>query len=983
MNLNNLKKTYIIIIFLTLIPTISILFLKEIYFKNQTNKISLENAVNKSLERNRVLLNFLNHVEHNLLGIKESIFFKKYKNEKIEKNRANIEEFLLSLAITEDNYFQIRYIDKNGFEKIRVDRNEENNKAFIIPKNKLQDKSNRYYFKNSIDKEFNKVWFSAIDLNKEFGKIQIPYKPTLRAMMPLEKNGVFDGILVLNIYMKDLLKSLVNAPLYDMIFYDDKGFIIYHHLEKKGDNSKSWGNSLKSKYSLSNEFPKRYKKILNSDTLMDEDFFSRKLDNKIYGGFNILLKLNKDFLLKQQKTDEIFIIFSFFILLLSIALAYLVIKKFSTTLFNLNHFENLNEKLKQSNKQLKNYQDNIKEKNIELEKTVYNLEIEKLNSERALEEVKISEKKAVSSKEELLIAQEELLYANEAKSEFLANMSHEIRTPLNGIIGLVEILLEEKDLDSKKIREYLEIVNKSSNSLKGIINDILDFSKIQSGKLQIVKKEFDLEELILDIKNLFLPQISSKNLTFTVTIGEDVENKLIGDNLRISQVLTNIIGNAIKFTKKGKIEIKIDSESKIDDKTTLKFTIRDTGLGIPTKVQNIIFQSFEQGEMGNTKEFKGTGLGLAISKSLVTLMGGEIWFKSYEGVGTSFFVNLPFKFLKNNSKKILNHKKETLEKVLKEKKNVLVAEDSEVNQIVIKKILSNLNFNVYLASNGKEAVKMARDFKYDIIFMDIQMPLLDGYEASLKIRSFNKKIPIIALSAAVLEKDIEKSFQSGMNGHVKKPIDKKELLKEIKNYFEMEDNETNKKDKKSYLEFDFFHFKELKDELDIKEEEIFILLDKFSQSYKNFEDKLSSEKLDSKEFYAYIHKLKGSSANLKINSLYNLCVEIEESQDNKKLEELKEKLTISLNQIIEKIEEQIIPLIKKDFLDKEKLKSHILCLIDDIEDFRFINHNRYKTVFDNVDDYNNKNLVDKIKESINPQDKESLVYHLKNLYENL
>ncbi len=623
------------------------------------------------------------------------------------------------------------------------------------------------------------------------------------------------------------------------------------------------------------------------------------------------MKLNKKFLLKQQKTDETFIIFSFLILLLSIALAYLVIKKFSSTLFNLKYFEELNEKLRQSNIQLKDYQNKIKEKNLELEKTIYNLEIAKLNSEQALKETKISEEAAITSQKKLLIVQKQLQHANDAKSEFLANMSHEIRTPLNGIIGLVEILLEEEKLDIKKTREYLEIINKSSNSLKDIINDILDFSKIQAGKLQLVKREFDLEELIQDIKNLFLPQISSKNLSFTITIAKDVESKLLGDSLRINQILTNIIGNAIKFTKKGKIEIKIDSVSKIDDKTTLRFTIRDTGLGIPKKVQDIIFQSFEQGEMGNNKEYKGTGLGLAISKSLVSLMDGEIWFKSYEEIGTSFYINLPFQFLNNSTKKVLKHKKQITEKILKEKKNALLAEDSEVNQIVIKKILSNLNFNIDLANNGEKAVSMAKNFKYDIIFMDIQMPLLDGYEASFKIRTFDKNTPIIALSAAVLEKEIEKSFQCGMNGHVKKPIEKKELINEIKNYFEMKDKRTLKIDEKVYSKFDFFDIKKLKKRLEIKEEEIFVLLDKFSQNYKDFEKRILDEKITSKEFYSYIHKLKGSSTNLKISLLYNLCIEIEECQDNKKLEKLKIELINSLNQIIEKIRQQIIPLIKK------------------------------------------------------------------------
>ncbi len=618
----------------------------------------------------------------------------------------------------------------------------------------------------------------------------------------------------------------------------------------------------------------------------------------------------------------------------------------------------------------------LESKKIELENSIHLLSIEKEKSEQALEEAKVSEEEAVAIQEELVIVNENLIHSNKAKSEFLSNMSHEIRTPLNGIIGIIDIILDEKP-DTNKINEYIHIIKDSSNTLKNIINDILDFSKIQSGKFEMHNKDFSLLNLINNIENLFKPLVIQKGIDFNVNIDLGVQDKLIGDDLRLTQIINNILGNSLKFTKKGRIELNVKNIYLSDKYTELKFSIEDTGIGISEKVQNSIFESFTQGESPDTKEYEGSGLGLSIVKSLVELMGGEVWFESYEGVGTKFYFRIPFEISKTKTLNLDSEKIKSYDKVLKEKKSALVAEDSPVNQLVAKKILSRLGFNVEIANDGEEAVDLVKKHKYDMIFMDLQMPNMDGFEATKLIRNFNKEIPILALSAAVLSEDQEKSIESGMNGHIKKPIDKAELIFEISKYLEMKEIEVqNDLVDKPFDEYHYIHINELKDELDLEIEDIYSLLIRFSQEYGDFKKVVDNFDIKSNDFKKLIHKIKGSSSNLKLQEIYKLCLEIEKNND---IEQLVINLIICIENTCEEIDTKIKPLVNPEIYKGEELLKHIDFIIKDLEEYNFINTSRTDILINSIKDLYNQEFIDNLEKLFRESSNEKLIVILKDI----
>lgn len=375
--------------------------------------------------------------------------------------------------------------------------------------------------------------------------------------------------------------------------------------------------------------------------------------------------------------------------------------------------------------------------------------------------------------ENLIEAKTQADSANKAKSSFLASMSHEIRTPLNAIMGFIN-LLEKDETDPKKL-EYLTTVQNSSSSLLGVINDILDISKIEDGKLDIEAIDFNVYQQTNELVMFFQSIAETKDIRLKLNIDSSVPEYLTSDPLRLKQVMSNLISNAIKFSPENS-EVIVDLSYK--DKQ-LYVSVKDKGIGISEEAKRRIFNAFEQAETSTTRSFGGTGLGLTISKKLVELLGGEISVEGEVGQGSvfSFYVDAP-------------ESKESVADPIEEREyqfegHVLVAEDNKTNQMLIKILLDEMGIDYKVVDDGKEAVQAFLDEDFDLILMDINMPKMDGIEATQQIRKANKDtntVPIIALTANAMKEDVQKYLKAGMNGHISKPIDNTLLAKELSRF---------------------------------------------------------------------------------------------------------------------------------------------------------------------------------------------------------
>ena len=396
----------------------------------------------------------------------------------------------------------------------------------------------------------------------------------------------------------------------------------------------------------------------------------------------------------------------------------------------------------------------------------------------------------VIAKNELIAAKinadQKTLLAEEAvksKQQFLSNMSHEIRTPMNAIIGFTNVVLKT-NLDNSQ-REYISAIKESGDALITLINDILDIAKVDAGKMTFEKVPFSLSNSIATMLHLFEPKMNEKNIELQYQYDPAIPLNLLGDPMRLRQIILNLMSNAVKFTSKGKITISLNLLKEDAEKATIKFLITDTGIGISQARLQDVFNNFEQAAAGTTSSYGGTGLGLAIVKQLVELQGGTIIVDSELGHGSSFGFVLSFE--KNNhenetaaSKENENTVEETTEKETAENLKVLVAEDIALNQLLIKIILLDFGYDVTIANNGKIAIELLQRNQYDIILMDLQMPEMNGFEATAYIRNTMKNnVPIIALTADVTTVDVEKCKAVGMNDYVSKPIDEKQLYDKI------------------------------------------------------------------------------------------------------------------------------------------------------------------------------------------------------------
>lgn len=375
----------------------------------------------------------------------------------------------------------------------------------------------------------------------------------------------------------------------------------------------------------------------------------------------------------------------------------------------------------------------------------------------------------------LRVEREEALKEARLKSEFLAVMSHEIRTPLNGIVGSLNLLKDSEGLIDEH-REYLRIINCSSDSLLNIINDILDFSKIEAGKMVLEKIEFSLDDVLSGIRTLFIPIADDKGIEFLAP-SLNLDNFLIGDPQRIKQIILNLVNNAMKFTQKGYVLLTLKLDETHEQKQRLIIEVEDSGVGIKQEYLNKIFESFSQEDASVTRKFGGTGLGLSISKKLANLMGGNISVQSEVDVGTTFKVEIDIEIA---DKKI---KKQDEVKLIKLKGKVLLVEDNIVNQKIALKMLDKMDLEVDLAENGLLALEMVNDNKYDLILMDMMMPVLDGIAATEKIiETVHNPPPVVAMTANAFEDDRQKCFNAGMQGFITKPMQKEALYSELSKY---------------------------------------------------------------------------------------------------------------------------------------------------------------------------------------------------------
>jgi CheY-like chemotaxis protein/HPt (histidine-containing phosphotransfer) domain-containing protein len=400
------------------------------------------------------------------------------------------------------------------------------------------------------------------------------------------------------------------------------------------------------------------------------------------------------------------------------------------------------------------------------------------------------------------------------KEQFLANMSHEIRTPINAVVGFAG-LLQKTSLDTNQ-KQFVNLIQNSGENLLSVVNDILDISKIEAVMMRITKNPFSIHEVCTSLQMMFEHKVNEKKLNFVFDYDNNIPATLIGDGERLNQVIINLLNNAIKFTEKGSVKLSVQLLQLTAQEAKIKFIVKDTGIGISKEKLATVFERFEQADNNTARQYGGTGLGLAIVEKIVEMQGGKISAESIVGDGSSFFVELSYEYI-IKPQDTINNSSENSHKSLSQKEfgnyKILVAEDNKTNQTLLKFMFQQWNLSYDLAENGKQTLEMLQKEKYDLVLMDIQMPVMDGYEAATRVRNeLALNIPMIAMTAHVLPTEKQKCIDAGMNDYISKPIDEMIFLNMLEKYLSISvvnnskaHNTTLKSNKLIYIDLDYLN----------------------------------------------------------------------------------------------------------------------------------------------------------------------------------
>ena len=748
------------------------------------------------------LLNVANH--HDVKALAKTVI--ENKPEGLAEQLNMVESLFDKFSQIKKVYTQIRYLDNTGQEQVRINFDDDVSK--IIRGGQLQNKSNRYYFQNTINLPAGKIYFSSLDLNIEYRQIEYPFEPVLRFATPVftddnERAGIVIFNLLTNTPSFRHKKITKLEELEDYILVNQNGFYLHHfNIEKE------WGmmeQLQRLHHNIKRDYPQIADQILSGkagfarlnsgERIVYKPFFIQ-VDGTETGNFWVIIKIIKSveypidaatwleaatkaintglaisdvagtqantIMLEMKYATKKNGTISAFLLLFVVWIFYSFIQwSRNRILIPIQKLTDITQKIaagKLSQRITVTSEDEIGKLSTSFNQMTDNLQ------------------KSTSDKRQAKLA-------NEAKSSFLANMSHEIRTPMNAIIGLSQLALKTKL--TPKQEDYLLHIKSSSQALLGIINDILDFSKIEAGMLRVESVNFSLDDVLNNLSNLLGLRIEEKGLEFLFAINNEVPRYLVGDPLRLSQILTNLTTNALKFTEQGEIVIKIEVVNLESEQITLRFAVRDTGVGIPADVIPNLFTAFTQADASTTRKFGGSGLGLTICKRLTEMMGGKIWVESQLYKGSSFYFTVVFGIQTDVSQKSPQMPDE-LHDI-----KVLIVDDNETSLKIMQDELSGFAFDISLVFSSKSALvelKAAAETQpYDLVLLDWKMLGMDGIETAKRIKE-NPGLPhkpaIIMITAFSREEAFKNVDKSNLDAFLSKPITLSTLFDTIMQVFE-------------------------------------------------------------------------------------------------------------------------------------------------------------------------------------------------------